>query len=434
MCDTVAALPGATANRSVLLAKNADTEVNEAQHLLRLPRRRWPAGAQVRLTHLVIPQAAETHDVLIDKSFWLYGGEIGLNQHGLAIGNEAVFSTVAPEARDGVILIDLLRLMLERCRTRHEAVALAADLLAAHGQGGNCEMRGNSHFDGSFLIADPTGALVLETAGRDWATREVEGFASISNGYTIHRDWTASSLDAALPSGAERPDFGAMMGDPALTHGCGAPERQALSQGFLARHAGRVDVRTMADLLRYTGEEEGYHPMQGERPTRICMHAAPFEARFWQATGSLIADIQDGSPMAWVTATSGPDVSVFKPAFPGVALPDLGPMPRESDTEGAYWWRHERLHRRAMADYAAVVPEIRASFEALEDRFLADAGTARRGTPAEKAAFVAECWRLADEAEAAWLARLETRRYSVADPGYRRMWDDFNRAASLELA
>ena len=49
----------------------------------------------VRLTHLVIPQARHTHEVLLDKSFWLYGGEIGVNEQGVAIGNEAVFSNLA---------------------------------------------------------------------------------------------------------------------------------------------------------------------------------------------------------------------------------------------------------------------------------------------------------------------------------------------------
>ncbi|MBC7740060.1 MAG: hypothetical protein H7245_23250, partial [Candidatus Saccharibacteria bacterium] len=76
---------------------------------------------------------------MLDKLFWLYGGEIGANEHGVAIGNEAVFSK--PEfanasTGDGVVLIDLLRLMLERATDRHEAVRVAADLLQTYGQGG----------------------------------------------------------------------------------------------------------------------------------------------------------------------------------------------------------------------------------------------------------------------------------------------------------
>ena len=76
MCDTFAALPNATTTGTTLLAKSADTEVNECQVLERLPARDWPEGAMLRVTHRLIPQAPRTHDCLINKSFWLYGAEI----------------------------------------------------------------------------------------------------------------------------------------------------------------------------------------------------------------------------------------------------------------------------------------------------------------------------------------------------------------------
>jgi len=427
MCDTFVALPGATATGGVLLAKNADTEINEAQHVLKVPRQDHPDGAMVRLTHLVIPQARRTHEVLLDKSFWLYGGEIGVNEQGVAVGNEAVFSNRDSD-KDGVILIDLLRLILERSTDRREAVDLVAALLAAHGQGGNCELRGNSHFDGSFIVSDRGGAVVIETAGREWAAKEVTGFASISNGYTIGADWDRCSL----PADGGKADFAALVGDADKARCVAAAERRQASHDFLAARAGRIGVRTMADLLRHTGEDD-YEPMKGERPTRICMHAAPYEYRLWQATGALIADTRGDDVMGWVTATSGPDVSIFKPVFFGVDLPDLGPAPHESFTPQAYWWRHELLHRRAMADYRGLVPAIRGEFEALEDAFFRDSETVRRGGLAEKRQFVRDCWRRADAAAAGWLARLEQRNYRIENPAYRAMWQTFNRAASLPL-
>src|SRR5262249_47286989 len=161
------------------------------------------------------------------------------------------FSTL-PSQGNGVILIDLLRLMLERATNRHEAVDLVAGLLDEFGQGGNCELRGNSHFDGSFIVSDKTGALVLETAGKEWAAKEVKGFASISNGYTIRGDWDRSSLGAT--NGAKR-DLAATVGDPEKARCVAAVERQRASQDFLAQRVGKITVRTMADLLRYTGEE-----------------------------------------------------------------------------------------------------------------------------------------------------------------------------------
>ena len=45
MCDTFVALANSSADGAVLLAKNADTEVNEAQQLVRIPRRPWGEGA-----------------------------------------------------------------------------------------------------------------------------------------------------------------------------------------------------------------------------------------------------------------------------------------------------------------------------------------------------------------------------------------------------
>jgi len=428
MCDTFVVLADSTANGSVLLAKSADTEVNEAQHFLRLPARDYPEGAQVRVTHRVIPQARHTYEALIDKSFWLYGGEIGVNEHGVAVGNEAVFSTIGSES-DGVVLIDLLRLILERAATRHEAVDLVADMLAEFGQGGNCELRGNSHFDGSFIVSDKTGAVVLETAGREWAAREIKGFGSISNGYTIGADWDRSSMTAA---GRVKPDFGKLVGDPEKTRCVAAVERQKASHDFLAARHGKITVRTMADLLRYTGPA-AYTPLDGEAPTRICMHAAPYDFRLWQATGALIADTRGSDVMAWVTATSGTDVSIFKPAFFGIELPDLGPMPQEYFTPGAYWWKHEFLHRRAMSDYDRLMPEIRSSFEAIEDEFFQDSETVRRGSLREKADFVADCWRRADAARDKWIEKLEAKNYFIENAAYRAMWDGFNRAASLPL-
>ena len=126
--------------------------------MLQLPRRRYPEGAMMRASHIVIPQARETHEIIIDKSYWTWGGEIGVNEHGVAVGNEAIFSTVDDKG-DGLITGDLLRLMLERARNCEEAIAVFTDVLERFGQGGNCELRGNSHFDSSYMVSDPDVGL-----------------------------------------------------------------------------------------------------------------------------------------------------------------------------------------------------------------------------------------------------------------------------------
>jgi hypothetical protein len=431
MCDSFVALPGATAAGTTLAAKNADCEINESQAVLRLPRRRYPEGAMLRTSHIVIPQARETHEVILDKSYWTWGGEIGVNEHGLAVGNEAIFST-AGEAGDGLITGDLLRLMLERARDCDEALAVFTEALERFGQGGNCELRGNAHFDSSYLVSDRRSAIVIETAGRDWAVRNVAGIGAISNAMTIGADWERCSLEAADGKGngnGGRLDFRAAYHDPARAAGTGAPSRQKAAFNALKAQEGRIDLRVMADVLRQHGD--GYDPAEGAICTNICMHAGPFDTRLWQACGAMISEATPQGTMAWVTGTSGTCVSVFKPVFFGVDMPDIGPLPREVHTEGALWWKHEHLHRRAMADFHTLGAEIRQDFERLEDGFFAEGRKLIAAPAKEKSAFMAECWRRAEDATDRWIGDLERRNHSFQHPGFAAMWDRFNRAAAM---
>src|SRR5512141_2674997 len=99
MCDTLVALSSVTKNKNVLFAKSADCEVNEANAVVRIPRRKHVQGETVRITHLVIPQAEETYEVVLTKAFWTYGCEVGINEYGLGMGEEAVFTTEMVETK-----------------------------------------------------------------------------------------------------------------------------------------------------------------------------------------------------------------------------------------------------------------------------------------------------------------------------------------------
>ena len=88
MCDTLVTLT----DDGVLLAKNSDRDPNEVQQV------RWYAGAEhepgatVRTTWSTVPQVSRTHAVVLSQPWWMWGAEMGANEHGVVIGNEAVFT------------------------------------------------------------------------------------------------------------------------------------------------------------------------------------------------------------------------------------------------------------------------------------------------------------------------------------------------------
>ena len=426
MCDTLAALPGCTAEGGVLFAKSADCEVNEANALVRIPRARHVPGETVRLTHLVIPQARETNELILTKAFWTWGCEIGVNEFGLCMGEEAVFTTEMNEPQDGIIGPDLVRLGLERARTCRQAIEVMTALLSTYGQGGNAELKGNSHFDSSFLMTDPREAWVLETAGRKWAVRRIDDFGSISNALSIGKDWERCS--EATDAGSL--DWAATFALPGIPPTLGAPQRRTASFEGLARSRGSITAAAIFNLMRSHGN--GYDPAAAPVHSGLCMHAGPQKDRWWQADGVMVADIHGEDILAWVTGTSGTCLSIFKPVFPGLELPDIGPLPAEHFDPRSLWWKHELLHRRAMADFDRLVPEIRADFDALEGEFLAAAPSIRKGTATEKRDFMDHCFRRAMRETDAWIARLGARTdLSFKDAAYRMMWAKLNAAAGL---
>jgi len=320
-----------------------------------------------------------------------------------------------------------MRLALERARTCQEAIQVMTALLETYGQGGSAELKGNSHFDSSFLLADSGEAWILETTGRKWAARRIEQVGSISNALSIRSDWDRCSLSVEKGS----LDWAAAYGLPEVPPTLGAPERRRASLGGLEQARGRITAASIFALLRQHGE--GYHPASAPVHSGLCMHAGPQKDRWWQADGVMVADVRGEDILVWVTGTSANCLSIFKPVFPGIELLVIGPLPTEHYDPNCLWWKHELLHRRAMADFDRLVPEIRADFDRLEGGFLAEAPAVRRGTAVEKRQFVEHCFRRAMEETERWIARLRARGdLAFQDPAYRAMWARMNAEAGLQ--
>jgi secernin len=368
--------------------------------------------------------------VILGRSFWAWGAELGCNEHGVAVGNEAAFSNQKAE-QDGACCLDLLRIAVERGGTAREAVEAVGRVVETFGQGGNCQMMGNFYFDTGLLIGDRREAWVVNCAGRHWAARQVEDVMAISNRYQITDDWDLSSLE---PENGTKPNFRTLFADEKREAQVAAMQRECRALELLKRRKGEITVRDMADILRDVGEDpDSYSIPDDELPTRLCMHAGPYEARFWHATGAMITDASDDGVLVWMTATSATDLSCFKPLFFDATMPDMGPAPEGTYTDGSLWWKHERLHRRAVADYHALKPEIRADFDGLEQGFFAEGPAIKKEGSRVKSEFVDDCWRQAEDVTDRWIERLERRNYFIQHEPYRAMWDRFNREGSFLL-
>ncbi len=431
MCDTMVALSPATASGAVLFAKNSDRERNEAQFLDHRPAARHAPGGMVRCSYIEIPQVTETRPVLLSRPFWCWGAEIGANAAGVVIGNEAVFSRLLPPSREPALIgMDLVRLALERADTAEAAVGVIIDLLEAHGQGGDCGHLNEHFYDNAYLVADAGGAFVLETVGRFWVVERVARSRAISNALSIGRGaiWRASPgliADATargLCSGEADFDFAAAHLDP---------DRDAQSQGrarcsrateLLARQDGRVTVADMMANLRDHGAaaegDASWHPARAAGRT-ICMHASGHDRR-GQSTASMVSELQgDGRVLHWVTGTSAPCLSIFKPVLMEAGLPPQGPRPSDCRDPATPWWRHEAMHRGAvLGDFGAILAELAPERDALEARFIRHMAEA---APADRAAAAGACWAEAEAWEASWQRRRLPRRF-VADAGHEAAW------------
>jgi secernin len=396
MCDTMVLVEP----ERVLFAKNSDRDPNEAQGLEWQPARTHAPGSRVRCTWIDIPQAPRTNAVLLSRPFWIWGAEMGVNEHGVAIGNEAVF-TKQPYADTGLLGMDLLRLALERGDSAEAAVAVMVELLEAHGQGGDCghETRGFTYHN-SFLVADPYKALVLETAGRLWAVEEVPaGPRSISNGLTIE-------------------DFAQKHSDRIKTGVTACRLRRPLTHIGAATATGPADL--MGVLRDHGPTSQPRYSLLNGAMSAPCMHAGGIVAAS-QTTASWVSELSPAGARHWATATAAPCTSLFKPVAVDRPL-DLGPQADDHFDERTLWWRHERLHRRVLQNPGVLLPELAAERDAVEQRWLAD-------PPPPDEAFAE-----AEELLARWTARTAAAPAGDVRPRYvRGYWQVRNRRAGLTL-
>jgi len=301
MCDTFVALGSATKDRGVVFGKNSDRPYAERQPLVYIPRTLYSQDTEIRCTHISIPQVEETYAILLSKPSWMWGAEMSANEWNVVIGNEAVW-TKEPMGQPALLGMDLLRLALERASTASQAVHLICDLLEEYGQGGACaENDPGFTYHNSFLIADPTEAWVLETAGKWWVAQRIkDGVRNISNGLSIRSEFNLARegmVDYAIDQGycEDSNSF-----DFARCFSIGGYQeptrfsREGWGRHLLQMYYGKIGPDVMIEILR-------------DHSGGICMHGG------FRTTASQVSYLLNECSIHWFTGSPHPCRSFFKP-------------------------------------------------------------------------------------------------------------------------
>jgi secernin len=437
MCDTMVAVGSATADGSVIFAKNTDREPNEAHQLVIVPAASHDPGSTVMCTYIEIPQVEETYEVLLAKPFWMWGTEMGANEKGVVIGNEAVFTRLPYEKGPGLTGMDLMRLALERATTARQAVDTIIHLLDKYGQGGNCGFSQKFFYHNSFIVADSYQAWVLETAGKQWALEKVRGVRSISNALTIGSEWDQASPDIvalAREKGwckrGQEFSFAGCYSDPLQTRLRDGILRQCRSMELLATKS--ITVHTMMSILRDHGPQSisSKNLRQGILGSDICMHAGYGPVRNSQTTGSMVSHLLPQVQTHWLTGTAAPCTSIFKPVWMDSGLPVTGPVPKGTYDHVTMWWSHEALHRQVLQDYTTRISIFNSDRDQLENSFIENAHQVTARGQNERALFSKRCFIQSEDATRRWTEMVCEEKIK-SRPGrlYQAAWIGFNKKA-----
>lgn len=371
MCDTMVALGSVTASTNNIFAKNSDRGPNEPQYFTFIPASEHEAGSTVKCTYIDIDQVEHTHAVILSKPSWIWGGEMGVNEHGVVIGNEAIW-TKMPYGEPALLGMDMLRLGLERGSTASQAVDVLIEMLEKYGQGGNCAFDGEFHYHNTFLVVDRNEAFILETAGEFWAVERVKDIRTISNVMSvsdferIHPGAIPYAIEQGWCETEEDFDFCTTFLDHKEVFGMGGSLRSGCTNRVLRNAKGEIDIDSMLKALRAHNSNEPWADGGFSAP---CMHAT--EEGGNQSTASLIAEVRaDGSMLFFGTGMSTPHVAPFKPFWFDAYSSDLVFDYDKQEEAVAAWVHREGINRAFVAgkldekSYLEEMGQLEASWKA----------------------------------------------------------------------
>ncbi len=272
---------------------------------------------------------------------------MGINEHGVAIGNEAIFSKVKRK-ENRLLGMDLLRLGLERGKNAKESASYMIEYLEKYGVSGSNSNRKPLYYDNAFLITDRRESYVLETEWKDYTLNKVGNDWSISN-FPSFRTYSLDRLYSTLGKGIKR---------------------QSRTLSMIKRSDSLQD---MMGLMRM--HHNGFtHPRNGNNED-VCMHGG-FLSRKDQTANSFVIEIWDAFSLIWTTHSGNPCVSVYKPIIfmngmiVGNPLPDRGYWKTAQEMHYKLFMAPDEEYERSRENVLKIQNDLIARFEPIRNKLL----------------------------------------------------------------
>ncbi|MEE6465971.1 hypothetical protein FKM82_006775 [Ascaphus truei] len=295
------AFPPRTKNGHIFFGKNSARPREEVQEVLYRASSNHEPGSKVQCTYIAVDQVQKTHAVVLSKPVWMWGAEMGANEYGVCIGNEAVVTRQATSDAKLLLGMDLVRLGLERGATAKEALDIIVSLLEEHGQAGNYYEDDNmcQTFHSAFLIVDRVEAWVLETVGNYWAAERItDGVKCICNHLSLkthidleHPELKSHAKSQGWWSEDKEFNFSEVFSEEGNGVDCSGKET-------VENHEEKITVQTMINILR-------------DKSSGICVDSETFLTT--ASAVSVLPQNESTSCIHFFTGTPEPSRSIFKP-------------------------------------------------------------------------------------------------------------------------
>lgn len=375
-CDTIAVCAAYSTYHTNIFGKNSDRPTGEPQPLRIYAGGEYGEGDMVQTTYRAIPQVKKTYGVIGCQPYWIWGFEMGFNEKGLIIGNEAEGSRMDPETEEGLLGMDLLRLALERAATAREGIEVITALLKQYGQKAVASALTNRTYENTFILVDPKEAWVLETAGRQWAAKQITTMQGISNCYSIGTQMDMVSEEAERISRQKRflapwePfDFAKAYTGRLVNQPMGVQRYRRLNH--LLQKQNQHDFTSLAAIFRDHHEGELIEPRFGAAAgtfLSVCMHM-----RDWgesETTASLLARYDEELGIVARYAPAQPCLSAYIPVYFTGTLPEKMQQAEKEYQEDSLWWQLKELGLWVTVDEDAFADDIRQWLGRLEADFM----------------------------------------------------------------